>query len=171
MEFLFKNNYLKLRVIFPSLVSILGLWNALYLFDSLLVLLPMQHFGNWQPGFKESIPVIGRLQDEYEQIIIDSPHAQAYIFTLFYQAYPPEKYLKELNYEKIKVTPRNYYDFGKYKFRKIYQPEDRRGRKTLFMGTVYSLPEQDIKRTPNAKIIKDIIDKNGNVGVRIVVLD
>lgn len=161
----------KARMVYFAIIAVIGLWNAFYLFDSLMILLPLQHYGSWQPGFQESIPVVSSLQNEYEQVVIDSPHAQPYIFTLFYQAYPPEKYLKELNYEKIKVAPRNYYDFGKFKFRKIYWPEDRNRHKTLFMGTVYSLPEQDIKSTPNAKIIKDILDKDGYVNVRIVTLD
>lgn len=148
-----------------------GLWSAFYLFDSLMVILPMSYFGNWQPGFKQSMPIISHLQDQYDQIIIDSPHSNAYIFTLFYLKYPPEKYLNELNYEKISISPRNYYDFGKFKFRKIYWPDDRGGHKKLFMGTVYSLPEQDIKNTPNAKIIEDIKDPSGAVSVRIVSLD
>jgi 4-amino-4-deoxy-L-arabinose transferase-like glycosyltransferase len=150
-------------------IGIFGVWNALYLFDSLQIILPMSYFGNYQPGFKESIPLIAKLEDRYDRIIIESPHAQPYIFTLFYQAYPPAKYLSELNYDKISIAPRQYYDFGKYSFSKIYWPKDRNLRRTLFMGTTLSLPEKEIKE--NAQIVKDIHDPEGNIAVRIVSTD
>lgn len=39
------------------------------------------------------------------------------------------------------------------------------------MGSVYSLPEQDIKNKPDAKIISDILDRDGNISIRIVGLN
>lgn len=162
---------LRVKPVLYGGLAAFGLWSAFYLFDCLMVLLPMNYFGNWQPGFKESIPIIASLQDKYVQIVIDTPHAQPHIFTLFYQAYPPARYLNEVDYEKISITPRQYYNFGKYSFRKIYWPAERSGHKTLFMGTVFSLPAEDVKSQPNATIVKDILDRAGNVIVRIVALD
>lgn len=166
-------NYLnfKLRKIFLGVIIILGIWSGAYLFDSLYVLLPMSYASNWQPGFRESMPVIASLADQYDEVIIGSSQGQPYIFTLFYSAYPPEKYLQEVDYQKISQKPRKFYDFGKYKFRSIYWPKDRKLHKILFMGDVYSLPEQDVKNQLNAKIIEDIKDKDGNILVRIVALD
>lgn len=166
--------FLPLKVAQSGLYFILAaisLWSSLYLFDSLMVLTPKFYYGNWQPGFKESIPVIAKLAENYDQVIIDTPQGEPYIFTLFYQAYHPEKYLSEIDYQQISKVPRGYYDFGKYHFRKIYWPTDRWLSKTIFMGNSFSLPEQDIKQQKNARIIKDILDPDQNIMVRIVTLD
>lgn len=152
-------------------IVVIMLVSSLYLFDSLMVLIPKFYSGNWQPGFRESMPVITEMASDYNQIIIESPHGQPYIFTLFYSKYPPEKYLAEVDMERLSKEPRDFYEFGKYRFRKIYWPEDRWLNKTLFMGTTMSLPESDIKEIKNARIIKDIKDLDGNTLVRIVALD
>ncbi len=161
----------KFQIVLVISIVFFGLWNSLYLFDALFVLLPKYYSGDWQPGFKQSIPVIARLQNNYDQIIIESPHAQPYIFTLFYQAYPPGQYQMEADYVELAKGPRKKYDFGKYVFKKIYWPDDRKLKKTLFMGTVFSLPEQDIKTQPNAKVISNILDRDGNISIRIVGLE
>lgn len=161
---------IKTSIIFLTILT-LGIWDSFYLLDSLIVIIPSKYYGDWQPGFKESIPVIASLWDNYDQVIIESPQAQPYIFTLFYSAYSPSKYLREADFSKISQSPRNYYDFGKVKFRRIYWPRDRNLGKTLFMGTTSSLPEADIKSTPGAKLVKDIYDKSGNVSVRIVAIN
>lgn len=153
------------------LIIFFGCWNAAYLFDSLVVILPMKYSGNWQPGFKEAIPVIASIQNQYDHIIVDTPQANPYIFVLFYQSYPPPKYLQEINYQKVSIVPRKYYDFGKYQFRQIYWPDDRNKHKYLFLGSEFGLPEQDIKNQPNARIVKDVIGLDGSISFRIVTLD
>lgn len=169
IKFMAKIALLKIMLVIS--IAGFGIWNSLYLFDSLFVLLPKYYSGDWQPGFKESIPVIAGLQKNYDQIIIETPHAQPYIFTLFYQAYPPGQYQMEADYIELAKGPRKKYDFGKYIFRKIYWPNDRNLKRTLFMGSMFNLPEQDIKSQPNAKIISDILDHDGNISVRIVGLE
>lgn len=174
LEYLVKLKFVKklpnFRMFYSLAIVVVGLWSALYLYDSLRIILPMKYSGNWQAGFKESIPEVAKLQDQYDRIIIDSSQAQPYIFVLFYQVYPPDKYQNEVDYKKL-AEFRKYYDFGKYSFRKIYWPEDRNLRKTLFMGDEYSLPEKDIKTQINAKIVLDIKDKHGNIISRIVSLE
>lgn len=156
--------------IFSFAVIIFYLLSAVYLFDSIIVQLPLKNAGSWQPGFKETVPIVYELSNNYNQVIIETPHAQPYIFYLFYSSYPPDKYLNEIDLQKI-GTPRKSYDFGKFIFRKIYWPEDRNLKNTLFVGSPFSLPETDVKTQPNAKLIQDVIGKDGYIVSRIVAID
>jgi len=58
------------------------------------------------------------------------------------------------------------FDFGKFTFRKIYWPKDKDEKGTLFIGSVYSLPEKDLERD-GVKIIQEITDPQGYVIYRI----
>lgn len=160
-------NSLLTQKVFISSVVIYGLISAFYLFDSINVYLPTRDPGNWQPGFKETVPVVMQLEEDYERVIIETPQAQPHIFYLFYSKYPPQKYLNELDLEKI-GTPRKLYDFGKFKFRKIYWPEDRNLRNTLFVGNEENLPQKDIETQPRVKVITLIKDRWGNIIHKLV---
>lgn len=133
-------------------VILFGLLNAFYLFDSINVFLPYRDGGNYQPGFKETVPEVLKLSDGYEQVIIDTPHAQPYIFYLFYGAYSPERYHNELDLTYI-GTPRKHFDFGKFKFRQIDWESDKSLKKSLFVKD--NLPD-------NAKILISIKNKYGD---------
>ncbi len=91
---------------------------GLYLWDSIRIQLPAQVMGNWQPGFRESVPLVMKYLDSYNKVIIDTPHAQPYIFFLFYGRYDPLRYVQELDLEKIGI-PRKIYDFGKIEFKEV----------------------------------------------------
>ena len=100
---------------------------------ALLWQMPYNHYGDWQWGFKEVARIISPILDKYDHVVWETGQAQPYIFTLFYLKYPPQEYQK---------TPRKEYDFGKFEFRKIYWPDDQNLKNTLFIGGVYSLPEE-----------------------------
>lgn len=142
-------------LVFVGIVATYCIWSGWYVFDSIMVLMPKFYAGNWQPGYKETVPVVGKLADQYDQVIVDTPHAEQYIFVLFYQAYPANKYFQDIDFTKIAPGQRTYFDFGKYHFRLIFWPEDRKLKKTLFLGTTSNLPEQDIKSQKNARILQD----------------
>ena len=148
-------------------VLIYGFVAAFYLFESINVYLPTRDPGNWQPGFRETVPTVMELAKDYEQVIIETPHAQPYIFFLMYGKYPPGKYLAEVDFDYI-GTPRKRYDFGKFKFRKIYWPDDRSLENTLFVGSWENLPQNDIDSTPNARVITEIKNKWGDVIHKLV---
>jgi hypothetical protein len=130
--------------------------------------IPFQEKGNWQYGFREIMATIAPIQESYDQIILETGHAQPHIFTLFYSKYDPAKYHQDLGSPDAVEKPRKNFDFGKYHFRKIYWPEDRRLKNTLFIGSDYSLPEKDIQTTPNADILSDVYDRHGDFVARIV---
>lgn len=97
--------------------------------------LPYNHYGDWQWGFKDVVQIISPILNKYDHVVWETGQAQPYIFTLFYLKYPPEEYQK---------IQRRSYDFGKFEFRKIYWPDDQNLKNTLFIGGVYSLPDEGI---------------------------
>lgn len=89
--------------------------------------------GNFQPGgFKESIPILSKIIDKYDQVIVDSPQAQSYIFILYYYKIDPRIVQKEA-YKRIKSDEFGSWnvDFGKFKFRKIDWDKDKNLKKTI----------------------------------------
>lgn len=170
---LFQGKLYKLGVKIGSVIfiSFLGFASAVYLFDSIFVHLPYRDSGNWQPGFREIVPTIYELSKNYDQVIFDTPHAQPYIFYLFYSNYPPAQFLEENslgNNTSVSNSSINS-DFGKVTFRKIYWPNDSKLPKTLFVGSIYNLPSDSGEDSGvKSNFIQDIKDKEGNVIARIM---
>ncbi|MFH1289120.1 MAG: hypothetical protein ABIH88_00180 [Patescibacteria group bacterium] len=149
------------------------LMQASYVINNELVYNVYQSHGEYQPGgFKKGVPELAKIQDDYEKVVIETPHAQGYIFFLFYQSFPPELLQQEVSKRKPPGTEGDLsFDFYKYEFRKIYWPEDRNLKKTAFWGTTFSLPKEDILNTPGAKIIKESANVTGSTTAVIVVND
>ncbi|MDD2482714.1 MAG: hypothetical protein PHE32_02550 [Candidatus Shapirobacteria bacterium] len=109
--------------------------------------------GEYQPGgFKEGIPLLMKLQDNYDEIIIDSPHAQSYIFFLFYQSLDP-KIVQAYADKRPKpgIEGNLNFDFYKYKFKKYDWPEQKNSSKIL-IWTSSEVKEEEIKNTPGANL-------------------
>lgn len=110
--------------------------------------------GEYQPGgFKEGVSTLANIQDNYEEIIIDTPHAQSYIFFLFYQSFDPniiQRYAETR--PKPGVEGNLNFDFYKYKFAKFNWPEQR-NKSNILIWTSSEVKEDEIKNTPGANII------------------
>lgn len=146
---------LKPLVIFGAVLLVI--MQAAYLINNELVYNVYESHGEYQPGgFKEGVPFLAEIQDDYQQVIIETPHAQGYIFFLFYQAYPPENLQQDTANRKLPGTEGDLsFNFGKYEFRRIYWPEDQKLRKTVFWGSDLSLPLQEVQQSEHVKIIKE----------------
>ena len=151
------------KIILPIFVLLISISVSLLGIDVWLRL-PYLNYGDWQWGFRETLTAINPIQDKYKSIVWDTDQAQPHIFTLFYTKYSPIQYHLEVPFVPV---PRTNFDFGKYHFRKIFWPDDREFKDTLFIGGVYSLPEDDLKRY-NAKVYKEIIDPQGYIQSKIV---
>lgn len=110
--------------------------------------------GEYQPGgFKEGVPILAKIQDKYDQIIIDSPHAQSYIFFLFYQQFDP-KIVQSYADKRPKpgIEGNLNFDFYKYKFTK-YNWSEQKNESKILIWTTSEVKEDEIKRTPNTNVI------------------
>ncbi|KKU56791.1 MAG: hypothetical protein UX78_C0003G0067 [Candidatus Amesbacteria bacterium GW2011_GWA2_47_11] len=143
-----------------------GFINVCWLFNTIWFYVPYAEYGKWQWGFRETMAEITPIIDKYDRVVWETPQAQPHIFTLFYGKYPPEKYQHDLGSPEAVPANRQIFDYGKFVFRKIYWPKDRDEKGVLFIGSVYSLPETDLKRD-GIPIIKEVIDPQGFVVYRI----
>lgn len=144
-----------------SLFAILGLFyyvaSTIYVFDSINYYSPHRDFGNWQPGFKETVPLVMQYAKDYDKVIIETEQANPYIFYLYYGGYNPKLYQQEIGLGNNNPQQK----FGKFEFRKIYWPEDRSKKNTLFVGNDLNLPQQDIKENEGAHVIAIVKDHAG----------
>lgn len=113
--------------------------------------------GEYQPGgYKEGMPYFSSISNKYSQIIIDTPHAQGFIFFLFYTGFDPKILHK---YADIRPKPgvegNLNFNFGKYVFRKVDWPVDYQLKNTLFW-TRSDITNAEVERVPGAKIEKRV---------------
>lgn len=146
-----------MRIIALTGFTILFLMQASYVINNELVYNVYESHGEYQPGgFKEGVPELAKIQEDYDKVIIETPHAQGYIFFLFYQSFPPEILQQFAKYRKLPGTEGDLsFNFYKYEFRKIYWPEDRKLKRTVFWGSTLSLPIDEVSKEPDVKIIKE----------------
>lgn len=117
----------------------------------------VENHGEYQPGgFKEGMPYFVLISDKYSQVIIDTPHAQGFIFFLFYTAFDPATLHK---YADIRPKPgvegNLNFDFDKYVFRKVNWPDDYKLKNTLFW-TRTDITDAEVERVVGAKIQKRV---------------
>ena len=110
--------------------------------------------GEYQPGsFKEGMSTLTKLQDKYDEIIIDSPHAQSYIFFLFYQSFDP-KIVQSYADQRPKpgIEGNLNFNFYKYKFEK-YNWSEQKNKSKILIWTTSEVIEEEIKSTLGANIL------------------
>lgn len=149
-----------------------GLWgyHSTRTIETILYYQPYVHAGAYQYGFAQMVPYVNKLisHKDYQQVIIDSPHAQPHIFFLTFSAYSPIKYQEEIEWRVEDYTARTNFNFGPYTFREIYWANDRQMSNTLFVGDVESLPYDQIEQTSGASVLEEFKSPDGNISFRVV---
>jgi len=129
-------------------------WQSIFVINNELVYSNYENQGEYQPGgFKEGAPIVSSLLDKYQKIIIDTPHAQGYIFFLFYQAMDPSIIQSIAGSRTYGMDNGNSnISFGKYEFRKIDWPKDRDLENTILWMPA-TTPKEAIDNRPGARAI------------------
>ncbi len=143
--------------------------SLIYFFDIYMVHFPAFFSECWDYGYKEAAQFVWEHQKEYKEIVIDpvfgtqGPYTFSvpYLQVLFYGQYPPELFQKD----PARKRGADSVDFANFTFKQIYWPDDRAKENTLFIGSPWSLPLDDLKE---ANILKKIPFKNGAIGFLIV---
>lgn len=155
------------KTICYSLLAISYLWCFIYYLDQYYVHYPRRSSEFWQYGYKEVVNRIYPIKDNYSQIIFTQKWGQPYIYWLFYTRHNPVEYQKQAS-----LAENFYGDVGrvekidKIEFREFYWPSARGLKKTLFVGTEYELPLEDIE-PHQARLIEEIRFLDGKVAFRI----
>ncbi len=125
-----------------------------YFLHNYFVHYPIKYASEWQYGYKEAFEYTAQVEDEYEKIIVSKNLGRPYIYFLFYNQYPPQKYWEDKR-ENIKpFGVREVNGFGKYYF--VDKGDDIDAPNALWIMP----PSQKPK---NAKIIKEIVQPDKKV--------
>lgn len=166
-------NYLWEKGIFSVRVfwGILFLWSAGFYLLSYMIFTPLQTYrgpGGWQYGYKQLVAYISPIKNNYRQVIVDTSYQGPYIYFLFYEKYPPQKYQPQARL--VKKNPSSLGEgagYDNYLFRDIYWPADRGLAGTLFAGPPERLPLKDIDNK-KARLLTTIYFPDGTEAWRIV---
>ncbi len=132
------------------------------------VLFPKQRGEAFMEGTKEAVEYALLHKNQYKEIVFDpyrgieAPYIVGlpYMYFLFYSQYDPALYQKD-----IKRYGKELFGWDKFTIRKIYWPEDRLAKGTLFIGSPWSLPEQDLK---SADILRKVYLSTGDLVFLVV---
>lgn len=160
------------RFILFCMAFLFFVFSLVYYCDLYYIHYPVQFSEYWSYGMKEAALYAWSHQKEYKNIIIDpvigangpftvsTPHLYVY----FYGKYDP--LLLQTDPLHDKEPNKGSADFLNFSFRPIYWPTDRYAKNTLFIGSPWSLPSDDLVK---AKVVKTINFKNGATALLIVV--
>lgn len=161
-----KNRYLKVGLRSGYIFFI-----GIILIQSFLVFsvhFPLQRGEAFMEGTKETVLYALANKDKYREIVydpyrgIEAPYIVniPYMYILFYSQYEPNFYQTE-----PKRFSQDLYGFDKFTIRRINWRTDRQKTDTLFIGSPWSLPQQDIA---TGDILKKVYLSNGDLALLIV---
>lgn len=144
---------LKLNKFFLVIGGFVMLMTIVFTIDNELLYSAFENYGEYQPGgFKEGMPYLKSIQDNYDQVVIDSPHSQNFVYLFFYQSMDPRLVQKYAGIRPIPGTEGNLdFNFDKFVFRKIDWPKDKVLKNTVFW-TKSSVTDQEVAAVSGAKI-------------------
>lgn len=151
-----------------ALFSVIILWNLAQAFLLYSVHFPRQRGEDFMEGTKETVEYALANKSRYKEIVFDpyrgieAPYIVSipHMYILFYSKYDPTTYQKE-----NKIRPGGAFGFDNFTIRKIDWRVDRLEKDTLFIGTLWSLPEKDIK---DSEILKKVYLSGGQLAFLIV---
>lgn len=155
-------------IFFAVSIIIVGL-SLIFYADLYFVHFPAQFSEYFDYGMKEASLFAWQNEKKYEEIIFDPVFGTSgpdivgtpYLYVLFFGKYDPYLYQNDPRH-RLKGDSTNFY---KFTFRSIYWPTDRFKKNSLFIGSPWSLPKNDLKDT---KVLKEIPFKNNAIGFYIV---
>lgn len=150
------------------LMVVVIIWNLGSASLTFLIHFPKQRGEAFMEGTKEAVGYAIAHQGEYREMVFDpyrgieAPYIVGlpYMYFLFYSQYDPATY---------QIVAKRYgeeiFGWDKFTIRRINWPKDRLEKGTLFIGSPWSLPEQDLK---SSNILRRIYLSNGDLALLIV---
>jgi hypothetical protein len=128
------------KIVIP-LVVLLYSWQFSRYLHQYYVHYPQTYPAAWEYGFKDLVPYITSIQNNFDQVIITSKYDQPYIFFLFYSQYPPAQF--QFNHT-LSVRDRfnfsTVHQFDKYSFQAVSPDQINLPPKTLLVAAPGEVP-------------------------------
>jgi 4-amino-4-deoxy-L-arabinose transferase-like glycosyltransferase len=157
------------KVIIGLVITVLIITSLVYYGDIYYVHFPIHFSEYWSYGMKDLALYAWGYRSDYKEIVIDptfgtrEPYTVGvpYLYVLFYGQYDPWLFQNDPR----RTGKWDSFDFTNFSFRSIYWPNDRYREKTLFIGSPWALPREDIH---SEQIKREIKFKNVITGFLIV---
>lgn len=153
------------RILVSSLAVVLFLGSFLYFLDAYFIHVPVHNAKYWEYGLREAVKAVLPIKDSYRKVIFQQSYAQPYIYFLFYGKYDPASYQQKASLTRYLGPDVGLVDrLDNIEFTYLSWPivvEEN----VLVVGTsdvIVSYSENDYR------LIKNIIDPDGNVSYRIL---
>lgn len=144
----------------------LFLVEVIYNTNALWMSLPAYQNGDYQPGMKEMVEAVMKVEENYDRVIIDSPQAQPYIFTLFYSQFDPAEY-QRLSQELTKEELKEHTKMGKFEFRKVDWTNDSK-LPGLIVTNHINVSDDKVKEIKGAELIEKTANNFGDEQYRLI---
>jgi 4-amino-4-deoxy-L-arabinose transferase-like glycosyltransferase len=124
---------------------------------------PKEYPAAWEYGYKELVPYVESVKNNYNQILVTDKYDQPYILFLFYSKYSPEKFQ-----DHHVLTFRDKYnfstvrDYDKYHFSSTPWEKVRDVHSSLIIAAPEDIPEVGVN------VVKTIYFPNGDPAFKIV---
>lgn len=150
------NENIKNRLVRTAIFTAIGgvfLVTIVFTINNELLYGAYENHGEYQPGgYKEGMSYLKSIQDNYDWVIIDTPHAQPFVFLMFYEKMDPTFVQQFANIRpKPGITGNLTFNFGKFVFRKFDWPKDKYLKRTVFW-TGADINDNEINTVSGAKI-------------------
>lgn len=165
---LIRDKTLAFRVVSGVMIAVIVGFNFLLYLDSYYVHAPKEYSVYWMYPYKQVFQEFGQTFNHYNKVVVSDYYDEPYIYYLFYTKYPPAKFQKQAVLDQPGVDVGTVRKIDNIEFRPIYWPNDRGISNSLFIGTIYQLPDQDVLPFPQFSLLKDIKLLDGQIGLRVV---
>ncbi len=161
------NKYFKFIKVKELLVIIYILSFSQYLVNYYKIL-PYKYASEWLYGFRELTVYINKEDNNFSKIIFLPQTGMSYVYILFYNKYPPQKYMSEANhvYQYDEVGFEHVNSFNKYYFQRITRSweviQHRMEKGEMYIGRNEEIPKEFSRH--------EIYYPNGEVAFRITYL-
>lgn len=162
LNVLFRKGSMLIKPLIITSFALLIIFNIVYYLNQYFVQYNYFTSSFWQYGYKELIPEIQKIEEDYDKVIISTkiPLDQSYIFFLFHLKYPPKDYQKVS--KQFSGIYKSFHKVGPYEFR------DLSGTSKYIPDTLYVGAPKDFEGFKNLRVIRTIHFLDGSTAFQLV---
>ena len=137
-----------IRNSYSAVLTIIMIFNLIYYVHDYYTHYAKIYSGEWQYGYKDAISYANKVENQYDNILVEDSLGRPYIYYLFYQKIPPDEFRQTAIIKRDAFGFVSIEGFSKYKFPKMIKI-DPNSKKNLYILYVHdnSLANMKPKKT------------------------
>lgn len=155
----FLENIKKYKKVVQVLLSILVLISVIYFYHGLNAHYSRNYSSEWQYPYKELVPYVENVKNDYEKIEITSKLGRPYIFFLVYGKYSPNYFRENAGIEREAYGFVHVNSLGNYEFKRSISNEN------LKEDVLYIADPEEITDYSSIEVLKEFRNLNNSVAL------